>query len=35
MIKSFYQVLMWFCPVNDMIELVSGMPAHQVGDESS
>jgi hypothetical protein len=26
---------MWFWPVNGMIELVSGMPAPQYGDESS
>jgi hypothetical protein len=26
---------MWFWPVNEMIELVSGMPAPQFGDESS
>jgi hypothetical protein len=26
---------MWFWPVNEMIELVSGMPAPQLGDESS
>jgi hypothetical protein len=27
--------LMWFWPVNEMTELVSGMPAPQCGDESS
>jgi hypothetical protein len=26
---------MWFWPVNEMAELVSGMPAPQFGDESS
>jgi hypothetical protein len=26
---------MWFWPVNEMTELVSGMPAPQFGDESS
>jgi hypothetical protein len=26
---------MWFWPVNEMIELVSGMPAPQFGDKSS
>jgi hypothetical protein len=26
---------MWFWPVSEMIELVSGMPAHQFGKESS
>jgi hypothetical protein len=26
---------MWFCPVNEMTELVSGKPAPQLGDESS
>jgi hypothetical protein len=25
---------MWFWPVNEMIELVSGMPAPQLGDET-
>jgi hypothetical protein len=33
--KTFYQLLMWFWPVNAMIELVSGMPVPQFGDESS
>jgi hypothetical protein len=31
----FYQLLMRFCSVNETIELVSGMPAAQFGDESS
>jgi hypothetical protein len=26
---------MWFWPVNEIIDLVSGMPAPQFGDESS
>jgi hypothetical protein len=26
---------MWFCPVNEITEPVSGMPAPQFGDESS
>jgi hypothetical protein len=26
---------MWFCPVNEMIELVSGIPAPQFGGEFS
>jgi hypothetical protein len=30
----FYQLLIWFWPVNEMIELVCGMPAPQFGDES-
>jgi hypothetical protein len=31
----FYQfLLMWFRPVNEMIELVSGIPAPQFGDYS-
>jgi hypothetical protein len=33
--KIFYQLLMWFWPVNEMTEPVSGMPAPQLGDESS
>jgi hypothetical protein len=35
MIKIFYQLLMWFWPVNEMTELVSGIPAPQFRDESS
>jgi hypothetical protein len=31
----FYQLLMWFWPVNEMTELVSGMPAPAFGAESS
>jgi hypothetical protein len=31
----FYQLLMRFRPVNEMTEVVSGMPAPQFGDESS
>jgi hypothetical protein len=31
----FYQLLTWFWPVNEMTELVSGMPAPQFWDESS
>jgi hypothetical protein len=31
----FYQLLMWVLPVNEMIELVSVMPAPRFGDESS
>jgi hypothetical protein len=27
----FYQLLMWFGPVNEMIELVSGMQHHNSG----
>jgi hypothetical protein len=30
----FYQLLMWFSPVNEMIELISGMPAPQFGYET-
>jgi hypothetical protein len=30
-----YQILMWFWPVNEMIELVSGTPVAQFGAESS
>jgi hypothetical protein len=30
-----WKLLMWFWPVNEMIELVSGMPAPQFGEESS
>jgi hypothetical protein len=33
--KLFYQLLMLFWPVNEMIQLVSGMPTPQFGDESS
>jgi hypothetical protein len=33
--KFFSQLLMWFCPVYQMIEFVSGMPTPQFGDESS
>jgi hypothetical protein len=35
MIKCFSELLMWFCPVDGMTELVSGMPAPQFGEESS
>jgi hypothetical protein len=35
MVKYLYQLLMWFWPVNEVIELVSGMPAPQFWDESS
>jgi hypothetical protein len=31
----FYKLLMWFWLVNEMIELVSGMPAPHFGDEST
>jgi hypothetical protein len=31
----FYQLLMLFWPVNEMTELVSGMPEPQFGDEYS
>jgi hypothetical protein len=31
----FYQLLMWFGRVNDKIELVPGLPAPQMGEESS
>jgi hypothetical protein len=31
----FYRLLVWFWPVNEVIELVSGMPAPPFGDESS
>jgi hypothetical protein len=30
-----YQLLMWFCSVNEMTELVSCLSAPQFGDESS
>jgi hypothetical protein len=33
--ETFHKLLMWFWPVNEMTELVSGMPAPQFGDESS
>jgi hypothetical protein len=33
MLKYLYRLLMWFWPVNEMIELVSGMPAPQFGEE--
>jgi hypothetical protein len=29
-----YQLLMWFRPVNEMIEFVSDMSAPQFGDEA-
>jgi hypothetical protein len=28
-----HQLLMWFCPVNEMLELISGMPAPKFGEE--
>jgi hypothetical protein len=31
----FYQLLMWFLHVNEMSELVSGMPVPQFRDETS
>jgi hypothetical protein len=31
----FYKLLMWFWPVDEMIELISGMPTPQSEDESS
>jgi hypothetical protein len=31
----FYQLLIWFWRVDEMIELVSGMSAPQFGDKSS
>jgi hypothetical protein len=34
-VKKFIQLLMWFRPVNEIIELVSGMPVPQLGHESS
>jgi hypothetical protein len=34
MIKYFDKLSMLFCPVNEMIELVSGMAAPQFGDDS-
>jgi hypothetical protein len=33
--QMFYQLLMWFWPVNELIELVSSMPAPHSRDESS
>jgi hypothetical protein len=34
MIKYFNQLLLWLWPVNEMIELVSGLPAPEFEDES-
>jgi hypothetical protein len=33
--QIYHELLMWFWPGNEMIELVSGMPAPQFADESS